>query len=488
MPHQGRLVPRGLPARGVAHVYSVGQILAEARIVVEGRFDRVRVQGELSNLRPAASGHWYFSLKDAAASLRCVMFASRNRFVRFRPRDGDAVVVAGRLSIYEGRGDFQAIVDHIERAGEGALRAALDQLKARLDAEGLFAAAGKRQLPAFPRHIAVVSSRAGAALSDVLAVLRRRLPSVRVTCFDVAVQGAEAPAQIRLAFDRAERARHRPDVIIVTRGGGSLEDLAPFNAESVVRRIAACHIPVVSAVGHETDFTLCDLVADQRAPTPSAAAELATPDTALLLAAIARSQRALLARMAAKLTVERRLLDAAKRRLIHPQRALEQRMLRADELRERLGAALAAQLARRATTVDHQARLLVRASPARAIAAERERLRGLRGRLLGATDAGVKRGAAALSGLALALDAVSPLATLQRGFAIVAKPDGGRWGRPLASARDVAAGDAIVAHLADGRLRARVEDVSPSRGTAQDTPGPGRTSAPASAAKGPRRA
>ena len=453
------------PARGGARVYSVGQVLAEARVVIEGRFGRVRIQGELSNLRPAASGHWYFTLKDAAASLRCVMFASRNRFVRFRPRDGDAVVVSGRLSIYEGRGDFQAVIDHIEQAGEGALRAAYERLKAKLDAEGLFAAAAKRPLPPFPRHIAVVSSRAGAALSDVLSVLRRRLPSVRVTCFDVAVQGVDAPAQIRLAMDRAERARHRPDLIIVTRGGGSLEDLAPFNTESVVRRIAACRVPVVSAVGHETDFTLCDLAADQRAPTPSAAAEMATPDTAELLAVIARLQRSLHTRMAAKLTVERRVLDAAKRRLAHPQRVLEQRMLKADELRERLGATLAAQLARRATALHHQTRLLARSTPARSLAIHRERLRGLRGRLLGATEARGQRAAATLSGLALALGAVSPLATLKRGFAIVARPDGSRWGRPLASAREAAAGDAIVAHLADGRLLARVESavIAPRR-------------------------
>ena len=481
MQRPARATPLSAPARGGARVYSVRQVLAEARVVVEWRFGRVRIQGELSNLRPAASGHWYFTLKDAAASLRCAMFASRNRFVRFRPRDGDAVVVSGRLSIYEGRGDFQAVIDHIEQAGEGALRAAYERLKAKLDAEGLFAAAAKRPLPPFPRHIAVVSSRAGAALSDVLSVLRRRLPSVRVTCFDVAVQGVEAPAQIRLAMERAERARHRPDLIIVTRGGGSLEDLAPFNAESVVRRIAACRVPVVSAVGHETDFTLCDLVADQRAPTPSAAAEMATPDTAELLAVIARLQRSLRTRVAAKLAVEHRVLDAAKRRLAHPQRVLEQRVLKADELRERLGAALAAQLASRATAIHHQARLLARSTPARSLAIHRERLRELRGRLLGATEARGQRAATALSGLALALGAVSPLATLKRGFAIVARPDGSRWGRPLASAREAAAGDAIVAHLADGRLLARVEGavIAPGR----ESPPPESDHAPAG---GPR--
>ena len=457
------------PPRPAARVYTVSQVTAQARAVLEGRFGRVRIQGEVSNYRAHGSGHWYFSLKDADARVRCVMFASRNRFVRFRLRDGDAVVVAGRLSIYDGNGDFQAVVDSIEPAGEGALRAAFDALKAKLEAEGLFAAARKRALPRYPRHIAVISSRAGAALRDVLSVLRRRFPSVRVTCFDVAVQGFEAPGQIASALDRAEGMRGPPDVIVVTRGGGSLEDLAAFNTAPVVRRIAACRIPVVSAVGHETDVTLADFAADQRAPTPSAAAEMITPDTAELLAGVARLRTTLAARLATRLRTDQRLLDAAARRLVHPGRALEQRMLRADELETRLAAALGSRLLRLRTALAHQGRLLARVSPATGVATRRERVRGLRSQLAGATTLRVERAKATLDPLARALDAVSPLATLTRGFAIVAKPDGSRWGRPLASVADTSAGDRIVAHLADGQLQARVEHASPADDAPRET-------------------
>ena len=451
---------RNTPGNRGAFVYTVSQLAAEARIVIEERFGRVWIEGEVSNFRAHASGHWYFSLKDQRARVRGVMFATRNRFVRFRLADGARVVVAGRLSIYEGSGDFQVVVDHMELAGEGALRAAFERLKAKLAAAGLFAEERKRALPAFPSHIAVVTSRAGAALRDVLSVLQRRFPCVRVTCFDVAVQGLEAPGQILGALDRAERMRHPPDVILVARGGGSLEDLAAFNDEAVVRRIAACRIPVVSAIGHETDVTLADFAADKRAPTPSAAAELVTPDAAATLARIAGLRRAIAARFAARLRVERRLLAAAEQRLVHPRRLLEQRMLRADELESRLTAALRGRLAASGTRLAHQRGLLARASPAARVAAANERVGGLRRRLVGGARARIDRAGALLGAVARALAAVGPLPTLERGFAIVAKPDGSRWGRPLASAADATPGETLLAHLADGTLHATVESVA----------------------------
>lgn len=446
-------------ARG-AFVYTVSRLAAEARIVIEERFGRVWIEGEVSNFRPYASGHWYFSLKDQRARVRCVMFASRNRFARFRLADGARVVVAGRLSIYEGSGDFQIVVDHVELAGEGALRAAFERLKGQLAAAGLFAEERKRALPAFPNHIAVATSRAGAALRDVLSVLRRRFPCVRVTCFDVAVQGLEAPGQILGALDRAERMRHPPDVILIARGGGSLEDLAAFNDEAVVRRIAACRIPVVSAIGHETDVTLADFAADKRAPTPSAAAELVTPDAAATLVHIAALRRTIAARFAARLRMERRLLAAAEQRLLHPRRLLEQRMLRADELESRLAAAMRACIAVSRTRLAHQHRLLARASPAAHVAAANERVGGLRRRLVGAARARVDRAGARLGAVARALAAVGPLPTLHRGFAIVAKPDGSRWGRPLASVAEATPGETLLAHLADGSLRTTVQSAA----------------------------
>ena len=438
-------------------VRTVSEVNAEARFLIEERFRRVWIEGEISDFRPYASGHWYFTLQDDRAQLRCVMFSSANRFVRFRPGNGLSVVLRGRLSIYEGRGSFQAIVDHVEPAGEGALRAALEKLKARLAAEGLFDEARKRALPPYPRHVAVISSQSGAALRDVLAVIRRRFPCIRVTCFDVAVQGFEAEGQIVTAFDRAEFMRHPPDVIVLTRGGGSLEDLAAFNLESVARRIAAATIPVVSAVGHETDVTIADFAADRRAPTPSAAAEMVTPDRLDIENRLYRFEDALVARARTRLDVDRRLLGATAQRLVHPGRTVEQRMLRTDELGERLIGAMSASVARSRTNLVHRVQLLARCNPGARLAPARERVVRAAAGLRTTAAKTAAQAEARLATLSRALNAVSPLATLARGFAIVAKPDDSRWGRPVASASDVERGDAIVAHLADGAIHANVE-------------------------------
>lgn len=438
-------------------VRTVSEINAEARFLVEERFRRVWIEGEISNFRPYASGHWYFTLQDDRAQLRCVMFSSANRFVRVRPGNGLSVVLRGRLSIYEGRGSFQAIVDHIEPAGEGALRAALEKLKSRLAQEGLFDETRKQALPSYPRHVAVISSRAGAAQKDVLAVIRRRFPCIRVTCFDVAVQGFEAEGQIIAAFDRAEFMRHPPDVIVLTRGGGSLEDLAAFNLESVARRIAAARIPVVSAVGHETDVTIADFVADRRAPTPSAAAEMITPDRRDIMNRLRRMENALVGRMRTRLDLDQRLLGATRRRLVHPGRTVEQRMLRTDELGERLLGAMSTTITRARTDLSHRVELLARCNPSARLAPAHDRVLHAATRLRSSASETAEQAQARLGTLTRALNAVSPLATLARGFAIVAKPDDSRWGQPVASVTEVEHGDVIDAHLADGTIRANVE-------------------------------
>lgn len=437
-------------------VRTVSEVNHEARLLVEERFRLVWIEGEVSNFKRYASGHWYFSLKDDRAQLNCVMFASRNRFVRARLKDGLAVVVRGRLSIYAERGGFQAIVDHVEPAGEGALQAAFEERKARLGREGLFDPALKRPIPAYPRHIAIISSERAAALRDVVAVLRRRFPCVRVTCFFVAVQGFEAERQIVDAFDRAEYMRSTPDVVILTRGGGSLEDLAAFNLESVARRIAAARIPVIAAIGHETDVTLADFVADRRAPTPSAAAELATPDGNELWQRFQRYAATLASLQSTRTKSDRRLLAATRSRLVHPGRALEQRMQRADELGERLAAAMRSRLDRAQASLGHRRDLLARNSPERRIDAARERVERDRDRLRAADRANRQTAAARLGGVARALQAVSPLATLDRGYAIVARPDGSRWGTPLVSVRDASPGEELLTHLKDGALHVRV--------------------------------
>ena len=448
--------PRRLTGRDVK---SVSDVNALARFIVEERFGVVWISGEISNFRAYASGHWYFTLKDQRAQLRCVMFASRNRFLRFVPTDGLAVVLRARLSVYEARGDFQALVDHIEGAGEGALRIAFEALQARLGAEGLFAAERKRPLPRFARHIAIVSSRDGAALRDVLAVLRRRFPCVRATCFYVAVQGPEAAGQIIDALDRIEHMRHRPDVVILTRGGGSLEDLAAFNLEAVARRISAATVPIISAIGHETDTTIADFVADQRAATPTAAAELATPDRAELERSFAALAAGLRRQLALRLHTNRQLLTATRRRLVHPARALEQQLLRTDELSERLAAAMTATLRRLATAHRHQRALLARANPLPRLRRAAERLAALEAQSAAHLAAGVDQRRRQVDALARALHAVSPLATLERGYAVVAAPDGSRWGKPLVAAATAQPGSQVTIHWADGSRSARIDEV-----------------------------
>lgn len=439
-------------------VKSVSAVNAEARFLIEEGFGSVWIEGEVSNFRAYASGHWYFTLKDSRSQLRCVMFASRNRFLRFRVADGLSVVLRARLSVYEARGDFQALVDHAEPAGEGALRIAFERLRARLAAEGLFDAGRKQPLPPFPRHLAVVSSRDGAALKDVLAVLRRRFPCVRVTCFYVAVQGPEAEGQILRALDRAERMRTRPDVVILTRGGGSLEDLAAFNLESVARRIHAAAVPIISAVGHETDTTIADFAADHRAPTPSAAAELATPDRTVVERRLAAAATVLGSRIALRLKSDRRLLAATERRLAHPGRTVEQRLLRTDELDERLAVAMGGALRRLASAHRHQHALLARVSPGVRLRQTMQRLGAVQVRLSAAATASRERRLARLEALGRALQAVSPLATMSRGYAVVAVPDGSRWGKPLVAAAAAPPGQRVALHWADGSRRARLDD------------------------------
>ncbi len=439
------------------HVYSVGELTAAVRRLIEQGFPPILVEGEVSNFRsPGRAGHWYFTLKDGQAQVRCAMFANRNRFVRRPLRDGGLVVVRCRLSLYEARGDFQAIVDAVEPAGEGELRAAFERLKAELEREGLFAADRKRALPRFPRHIGIVSSLSGAALQDVLAVLRRRFPCVRATCFAAAVQGAEAVPEIISGIDRAEASKPRPDVLLLTRGGGSLEDLMAFNSAALARRMAQCPIPIVSAVGHETDITIADFVADQRAPTPSAAAEMMTPDRAELLLRIRRRSGTLTGRALDRFQSERRVLDATRRRLVHPARTLEQRMQRADELRERLVRTIERRASVSGARLDAARRLLTRSNPHVLIERAAGRTARAREELGAAAQRRLTTVQAAVAGLRRALRAVSPLDTLDRGYAIVSRPDGTRWGAVITDAARTRAGEAIQAHLSSGTIDATV--------------------------------
>ena len=419
-------------------IYSVARLNREARMLLESGLGTIWVQAEVSNFSRPASGHWYFSLKDRDAQLRCAMFRQRNVLARCTPREGQLVLARGRVSLYEPRGDYQLLVEQLEDAGEGALQRAFEELRARLNAEGLFAAERKRPLPACPARVGVITSPTGAAIRDILHVLAQRFPAAQVLIYPVPVQGAAAAPAIAAALDLAS-ARAECEVLILARGGGSLEDLWAFNDERVARALARCSLPVVAGVGHETDVTIADFVADVRAPTPTAAAQLVVPDRRVW-----QQRLTLLARRFGA-AMERALLEAAAQfrtrqerlRRAHPGARLGQHAQRLDELELRLRRAFEGRL--RATGMQLEAQSL------RAVAGA-ERLRAAWQRNLTAAGSRVELAARALQ-------AVSPLATLERGFAIVARPGG----EPLIRrAAEVSAGEDIETRFADGTITARV--------------------------------
>ena len=444
-----------LPLTGGQSALTVSQLNRQARLLLEERLGRVSVRGEVSNFRRPASGHWYFVLKDEHAQVRCVMFANRNRFIHARPGDGDEVMVHGRISLYEGRGDYQILAEHLAPAGEGALRAAFEALKQRLAAEGLFSAERKRPMPRFPMHLAVVSSPSGAALQDVLSVIRRRFPCLRITLVPAAVQGADAERQILNALQRAEALA--PDALLLTRGGGSLEDLFAFNSEAVARAIADFSAPTVAATGHETDITIAELAADLRGATPSAAAELLTPDGEALAGQLAELQGRLLQACSARIQIAGHALAATRSRLTDPRDRIRHLMQRADELDERLAHAIFRQLERLDARLDGMRRTIRAQGLGQRIERRRQSLADLQDRarrcLRGQLSAGRERTVA----LARTLHAASPLNALARGFAIATGPDG----RPLAQASQLQAGDAFHANFSDGAVRALAQGHEP---------------------------
>ena len=441
----------GAGATPVRNVYSVSRLNREIRALLDRGLAVLWVQGELTNLTRAASGHWYFSLKDRDAQLRCVMYRSKNALVGFTPRAGSQVLVRGRISLYEPKGECQLGVEHLEEAGAGALQREFDRLKARLATEGLFER--KRALPRFPRRVGVVTSPSGAALRDVLHILARRYPPAAVLIYPTTVQGAAAVpdlvAALALASQRAEC-----DVIILARGGGSLEDLWAFNDERVARAIYACGLPVVSGIGHEIDVTIADFVADARAPTPSAAAELVVPDAKACLEALLHTRQRLAAGLRRELRACGARLAAVGRRLQvgHPGMRLQQQVQRLDDLAQRLAGAARAGLHRDARRLAERHGRLLHRSPQLRLSASAARNEEFAGRLRRAVGARVLDAAQRLALAQRGLDTVSPLATLSRGFAIVTRADGSL----LSDAAAACSGEAIEARLAHGTLTARV--------------------------------
>jgi exodeoxyribonuclease VII large subunit len=434
-------------------IYTVARLNREIKALLEGRFPLLWVEGEISNLSRPASGHLYFTLKDTQAQVRCALFRGNQR-AAVALRDGLQVVVRARVSLYEGRGDFQLIVESVEEAGEGALRRAFEELKRRLQQEGLFDQSIKKPLPRLPRRIGVITSPSGAVFHDILTTLKRRFPAIPVLLHPVPVQGEGAAekiaAMLRLAGERGEC-----DALILARGGGSLEDLQAFNSEIVARAIHACLLPVVAGVGHETDVTIADFVADARAPTPTAAAELLSPDRNEWLLRLASQERRLLQQLRDLLDERQQHLDYLRARLIHPQQRLE-------HLREKLAA--------------HARHLVMLQQHARGRAAQRlfnlrarlfeqnprTRLHGLMLRqqhtamtLRQAARHALQQQQQRLARVGEMLNALSPLATLARGYAIVTTPAG----NVVRRASTVKPGETVRTRLAQGSLLCRIEKI-----------------------------
>jgi exodeoxyribonuclease VII large subunit len=445
---------RTIPARDIL---TPSQLNTLARDLLEGAFPLIWVEGELGNLSRPGSGHLYFTLKDARAQVRCAMFKPKSQWLNFVPREGLRVLARGRLTLYEARGDYQLVLDSLEEAGEGALRRAFEELKAKLTAEGLFDDERKRPLPAFVRRLGVITSPTGAAVRDVLSVLARRFPLIEAEVLPVPVQGEAAPAQIVSMLQRAARSG-RYDVLLLARGGGSLEDLWVFNDERLVRAIAASEVPVVSAIGHETDFSLTDFVADLRAPTPSVAAELLVPSRDDLRLRLHGLQRRLNALHAQRLRQLAQRADRASLRLhaLRPRARLDMLCRRQMEAHRRLQAALLRQVDQRRARLRHADAVLRAMQPRRRLALLRQRLEALALRPQAALARRLQHDAMRLRGLARSLETVSPLATVARGYAIVQHADG----RIVRRMSDAGIEDALDVRLADGRLRVRVESKS----------------------------
>ncbi len=433
-------------------VLSVSQLNNRARLLLEDVFSGIWVEGEISNLARPASGHIYFTLKDGQAQVRCALFRQNAARVRQALRDGLAVKVRGKVSLFEGRGDYQLILDTVEPAGDGALRLAFEALKEKLGAEGLFASTGKIALPAHPRRIGIVTSPTGAVIRDIISVFRRRAPQVELNLIPTAVQGREATAQIVRALQRADALGF--DALILARGGGSLEDLWCFNEEAVARAVAACSTPIVSAVGHETDVSIADFVADVRAPTPSAAAELLAPDSSELLQRLHNLQRRLVLHMQGRLARERLRLDGVSKRLRHPGERLRQQAQRLDDLDMRLRRAFNQQLASQRERLARLDARLAAQHPGRSLALLRQRLDGLAERLPRAMQGQLRNQRQRLGALAGQLQIVSPLATLGRGYSILLD----ERGQAVRNAAQTQPGQRLKARLSEGELDVRVED------------------------------
>lgn len=428
-------------------IYSVSQLNRSVRQLLETQLPLLWVEGEISNFARPASGHWYLSLKDDQAQVRCAMFRNANQRVNFQPTNGTQILVRCRAGLYEGRGEYQLIIEHMEEAGTGALKRKFEQLKQQLANEGLFDNQHKQPMPTAVSHIGVITSATGAAIKDILSVLDRRFPAIKVSIFPTAVQGEQAAGQIVDALAMANQ-QSQCDALIVGRGGGSLEDLWPFNEESVARAIFNSKIPIVSAVGHEVDFTIADFVADLRAPTPSAAAELLSPDGQDLLDQFMGFEILLSEALIRKIRQLEQRADFLQKRLQHPGRKLQQQSQHMAQLRIRLQRAIAAQLQQQRAQMDQLQNKLLGQSPEQTIIHGQQRITQSVKQLMRSMQQQLANKQTKTDQAMHLLDTVSPLSTLGRGYAIIRD----QHNAVIKTVKEVKSGDQLISQLADGEI------------------------------------
>jgi exodeoxyribonuclease VII large subunit len=437
-------------------IYTVSRLNNEVRLLLEESYRQVWVEGEISNFAAPTSGHWYFSLKDPSAQVRCAMFRGTQRQLGFTPKDGMHVLIRARASLYPNRGEYQLIAEVMEERGEGKLRRAYELLKKKLEAAVLFDSAHKKPIPLFPKHIGIVTSATGAAIRDILTVLKRRYPCVPIIIYPTLVQGATAAGTIVKAIQTANQ-RKECDVLIVTRGGGSLEDLWPFNEEIVAHAIYQSEIPIVSGVGHEVDFTIADFVADLRAATPSAAAEMITPDRGELLQTLARQKQQILRLMQNKLSTSKQHLQWMQKHLSqqHPKRRLTEKMQRVDFCEItfiQLQTKLLNNLQNKVKTYEAK---LHRLTPSHRIQQLQHQMGFYLQQLTALMSKQLLRKQTLLANAAGTLDALSPLATLQRGYAIATT----KQGHVIRNANEVKPGDALNVRVMQGIIHCKAEEI-----------------------------
>lgn len=426
-------------------ILSVSELNRKIRLTIEKNLLSCWIRGEISNLTKAASGHWYFSLKDATASAKCVMFKARNQFVEWSLREGEEIELRAQASFYEPRGEFQLVVDAMRKTGQGTLFEAFLRLKARLQAEGVFDPDRKKMIPLFPRRIGIVTSKAAAALSDALFVLRNRWPVAQVIVYPCLVQGNDAAAQIAMQLDSANTHSYA-EVVLLIRGGGSLEDLWAFNEEKVARAIASSRLPVITGVGHETDFTIADFVADLRAPTPTAAAQACTPDRLEILLDIQKTHRVMAKSMQTGIASKWQHLDHIQRRLRHPKEQLNQQQHRLVHMTQRLRHGLLKHLERHLSRLNHTYRNLKKQSPDTSL--HIQRIAHLKHRLGRGINYKLDMSHGFLRGLTGNIESLNPREVLRRGYSITHTQEG----RVIRNENQAPAGETLTITVEEGSL------------------------------------